>query len=118
MERWRKGFHQKGKIYQRDLFTWCIPGRLKLLDVIVIKSHNTCNSQLSSSIVFECFPQDFLQLAPSKISKKESYDLRSLVLRSMFATVLICVSLLHKETGTLLYDPTLNLNPHSHNTHF
>ena len=44
MERWKEGFHQKGKIYQQDLFSSCIPGRLKLLDVIVIKSHNTCNS--------------------------------------------------------------------------
>ena len=37
MERWREGFHQKGKIYQEDLFSWCIPGRLKLPDVIVTK---------------------------------------------------------------------------------
>ena len=38
MERWRESFHQKGKIYQQDLFSWCILGRLfKLLNVIVIK---------------------------------------------------------------------------------
>ena len=54
MERWREGIHQKGKIYQQDVFSWCIPGRLELLDAIVIKSHNICNSQLASSIVFGC----------------------------------------------------------------
>ena len=45
MERRRESFHEKGKIYQRNVFSWCIQGKLKLLDVIVIKSHNTCNSQ-------------------------------------------------------------------------
>ena len=59
MERWREDFHQKGKIYQQDVFSWCIPGRLKLLDVIIIKSHNTCNSQLASSIVFGCYSPSF-----------------------------------------------------------
>ena len=54
MERRREGFHQKGKIYQQDVFSWCIQGRVKLLDVIVIKSHNTCTRQLASSIVFTC----------------------------------------------------------------
>ena len=45
MEKWRDGFHQKGKIYQQDLFSWRIPGRLfNVHDVIVIKLHNTCNS--------------------------------------------------------------------------
>ena len=34
MERWREDFHQKGKIYQQDVFTWCIQGALKLLDVM------------------------------------------------------------------------------------
>ena len=33
MERLRKGFHQKGKIYQQDVFLWYIQGRLKILDV-------------------------------------------------------------------------------------
>ena len=38
MERWREGSHQEGKIYeQEDVFSWCIQGRLKILDVIVIK---------------------------------------------------------------------------------
>ena len=41
MERLREGFHQKIKIYQEDVFSWCIQGRLEILDVIVIKSHNT-----------------------------------------------------------------------------
>ena len=31
MERWREDFHQKGKIYQQDVFSWCIQGTLKLL---------------------------------------------------------------------------------------
>ena len=61
MEKWREGFHQKGKIYQLDLFSWCIPRRMfKLLDVIVIKLHNTCNSWLASSIVFGCYSPSFL----------------------------------------------------------
>ena len=39
MERWREDFHQKGKIrciakYQQDVFSWCIQGALKLLDVM------------------------------------------------------------------------------------
>ena len=31
MERWREGLHQKGKIYQQDVFSWCIQGTVKLL---------------------------------------------------------------------------------------
>ena len=54
MDRLRKGFHRKGKIYQQDVFSWCIQRRLKILDVIVIKSHNTCISQPASSIEFGC----------------------------------------------------------------
>ena len=57
MERLREGFHQKGKIYQLVVFPWCIQGKLKALDVIVIKSRNTWNSQLVSAIGFGClFP--------------------------------------------------------------
>ena len=41
MERLREGFHQKGKIYQLVVFPWCVQGKLKALDVIVIKSRNT-----------------------------------------------------------------------------
>ena len=44
MERLREGFHEKSKIYQQDVFSWCIQGILKILDVIAIKSHNTCTS--------------------------------------------------------------------------
>ena len=44
MERLREGFHQKGKIYEEHVFSWCIQGRLKILDVTVIKSQNTCTS--------------------------------------------------------------------------
>ena len=44
MERLREGFHQKGEIYQQDVFSWCIQGSLKIFDVLVIKSHNTCTS--------------------------------------------------------------------------
>ena len=54
MERWRECFHKEGKIYQQDVFSWCIQGRQKLLDSIVIKLHNTCINQLASAIVFEC----------------------------------------------------------------
>ena len=53
MERWRESFHEKDKIYQQDVFTWCIQGRLKIHDLTVINSHNTWNSQLARSIVFE-----------------------------------------------------------------
>ena len=64
MERVKKGkiYHQKGKIYQQDVFSQWTPGRLKLLDVIIIKSLNTCNNQLASSIVLDDV-------------KEESYDL-------------------------------------------
>ena len=34
MEKWREGVYQKGKIYQQDVFAWCIQGRMKLLDVM------------------------------------------------------------------------------------
>ena len=53
MERQRGGLHQKGKIYQQDVFSWRIQGTLKLLDVKAIKPHNTCTNQLASSVVFE-----------------------------------------------------------------
>ena len=94
MERLREGFHQKGKIYQQDVFSWCIQRRLKLLDVMVIKSHNTCTSQLVSSIGFGC-------LSPSRCSLQNIKEecLRSLALRFVFDTVLICVSL---TNGNLL----------------
>ena len=28
------GLSPKGKLYQQDIFLWCIPGTLKLLDVM------------------------------------------------------------------------------------
>ena len=34
MERKKEGFHQKDKINQPDVFSWCIQGTLKLLDAI------------------------------------------------------------------------------------
>ena len=34
MERWKEDFHHKGKLYQQDVFLWCIQGTLKLLDVM------------------------------------------------------------------------------------
>ena len=58
MERWREGFHLKGKIYQEDAFLWCIQRRMKL--VIHAPPSNTCNActnQLASSIVFRCLSQ-------------------------------------------------------------
>ena len=94
METWmeaERGFHQKGKIYQQDVFSWCIPGRLKLLDVM--KSHSTCNSQLASCIVSGCLSPSLYAVSSSQNLKEESYDLHSLALRSVFDTVLICVSL-------------------------
>ena len=55
------GFHHKGKIYQQDVFSWCIQGRLKLLDVmLVLKSHNTCTTQQATSIVFGCLSPKLL----------------------------------------------------------
>ena len=58
MERWKEGFNQKGKLYQQDVFSWCIQGRLKLLHVmLVLKSRNTCTNQIASSIVLECLSQ-------------------------------------------------------------
>ena len=54
MERWRESFHQKDRIYQQDVFSCCIRCGLKLVDVIVLKSHNKCTNQLASSLVFGC----------------------------------------------------------------
>ena len=93
MERWKEDFYEKGEICQEDVLLWCIQGKLKLLDVIVIKSHNTCTNQQASSIVFDVCPQVFVQVAPSKIFEKVSYNLRSLGPHSVFNTVLIIVSL-------------------------
>ena len=46
MERWRKDFHQKSKIYQQDVFSWRFKGLgYWYLDVC---------------------PQAFVQVAPSK----------------------------------------------------
>ena len=64
MERWREDFHQKGKIYQQDVFSWCIPRRLKLLDVIFTKSHDTRNSHLASSIIFRWYSPSFCGVNP------------------------------------------------------
>ena len=44
MERLRECFLEKRKTYQQDVFSWFIQGRLRILDIIVIKSHNTCTS--------------------------------------------------------------------------
>ena len=93
MERWKEDFYEKGEICQEDVLLWGIQGKLKLLDVIVIKSHNTCTNQQAGSIVFDVCPQVVVQVAPSKIFEKASYNLRSLVPHSVFDTVLICVSL-------------------------
>ena len=55
MERLREGFHQKYKINQQDVFSWCIQGSLKL-DVIVTNTHT---EQLARSIAFECLSQSY-----------------------------------------------------------
>ena len=34
MERWTESFHQKGKIYQQDVFSWCNQETLRLFDVM------------------------------------------------------------------------------------
>ena len=34
MGRWEEGFHQKGEIYEQDVFSWYIQGTLKVLDVM------------------------------------------------------------------------------------
>ena len=88
-----EGLSPKGKTYQQDVFSWCAQGRLKLLDVmLVLKSHNTCTNQPASSIVFGCLSPSRCTGRSYKISKK-TFDLRSLALRSVFCTLLICVSL-------------------------
>ena len=47
MEKGRQGIHQKAKIYQQDVFSWCIQRRLKLLEILlVLKSQNTCTNQI------------------------------------------------------------------------
>ena len=47
-------FHQKGKIYQKGVFSWCTQGKLKLLDAIVIMSHSTRTNQITSSVAVGC----------------------------------------------------------------
>ena len=93
MERWRECFHQKGKIYQQDVFSWCIPEKLRHLNVIFIKLHNTFNSLLARSIVFQCYSPSFCAVNLEQNIKNKSYDLHSLAICFMFDTVLICVSL-------------------------
>ena len=39
MGRWTEGSKQKGKIYQQDVFSWCIQWRLKLLDACMHVYH-------------------------------------------------------------------------------
>ena len=58
MERWKEDFHPEGKLYQQDIFLWCIQGTLKLLRChVALKSHSRCTNQLASSILFGCmFP--------------------------------------------------------------
>ena len=34
MKNWRERFHQAGKIYQQDVFSWSIQATLKLLDAM------------------------------------------------------------------------------------
>ena len=53
MERWREDFCQKGKTYQKDVFSWCIQGALKLLDVM------QPSNQPANSIVFGCLSPSF-----------------------------------------------------------
>ena len=91
MERLRDGFHQKNKIYQQDVFSLFIQGILKILDIIAIKSHNTCAKQLTSSIGFGCLSPGCCAVTSWQNIKEES--LRSLALHSVFDTELICVSL-------------------------
>ena len=92
MERWREDFHEEGKIYQQDVFSWCFQGRLKLNDVIqVLKSHNTCTNQLADSI-------EFGYLSPICCIGSSKQSIKNLLiyvvsLSTVFYTVLICVSL-------------------------
>ena len=39
MERWRERFPKKGKMYQQDVFSWCIQRRQRLLDSIEEKQY-------------------------------------------------------------------------------
>ena len=86
-----EGFHLNDKIYQQDIFSYCIQGRLKLLDAIVI-SHtiHPPSSQLAPQYLDVC-PQVVTQVAPSKILIKNL--MVSLAADPVFHTVLICVSL-------------------------
>ena len=88
-----RGFHQNDRIYQQDVFLYFIQGRLKFLDVIVLKSHNRCTNQLASSIVFGCLSLSSPTGSSQKNIKKKSYNLRSLALCSVFYAVIIRNSL-------------------------
>ena len=70
MERWKEAFHEKVKIYQQDVFSWYAQERLKFLNGMVTKSHNTCASQLLVLQDLDVSLQVAVQIAPSKILKK------------------------------------------------
>ena len=66
---------------------------------VALKSQNKCTNQLASPIVFGWLSPIFVQVALSKNYSK-TYDLCSLAFRSVFYTVLICIS---STNGNLLY---------------
>ena len=56
MQSWREVYHLKDTIKQQEVFKMFSKRRLKSLDVFshsAEKPHNTCTTQLVSSIVFE-----------------------------------------------------------------
>ena len=58
MERLREGFYQKGTAYQQDVFS------RSMVDIIVIKLHNTCTSQQAGSARFECLSSSCCAVSP------------------------------------------------------
>ena len=89
----RKNIYTEKVKYIRKIYFYGV--RLKLFDVIFIKSHNTCISQLASSIVFGSYSSNFCAVSSQQNTKEEPYDLRSLAFRSMFDIVLTCVFLIN-----------------------
>ena len=97
MDRWREDFHQKCKIQVSARFTSMVYSRDTEVSLLISCSLKVTQymyettSQLYS--IWMSVPKVlYRQVAPSK-NERKTYDLRSLALRLVFYTVLVCLSL-------------------------
>lgn len=90
MERQREACHQKGTIYQKNMFPWCFQGRLAFLDIFrnsVIKHHTASPLYNISMSLFKNY---CIGTSQQNKTKKRS---TSLTLHPAFDIVLIRVSM-------------------------